>query len=155
MRLAGLALQLAQRRDGRFDAGADLDHGAEAGRARGLADARMRGERDRRRGETYFPEYALRDLSVGLGLLVLLMMISALFGAPLDERADPASTDYVPRPEWYFFFIFQLLKYFSGDMEVIGEAGNGREACVMKVEAKTVDPGSLQGSKVTRRDMWW
>ena len=34
-------------------------------------------------------------------------------------------------------------------------AGNGREACVMKVEAKTVDPGSLQGSKVTRRDMWW
>ncbi len=77
-------------------------------------------ERDRRRGETYFPEYALRDLSVGLGLLVLLMVISAIFGAPLDERADPASTDYVPRPEWYFFFVFQILKYFSGDLEVIG-----------------------------------
>ncbi len=77
-------------------------------------------DHERRRGDTYFPEYALRDLSVGLGLLLLLMVISALFGAPLDERADPASTDYVPRPEWYFFFVFQLLKYFSGDMEVIG-----------------------------------
>ena len=77
-------------------------------------------ERARHRGDTYFPEYALRDLSVGLALLLLLMVVSALFGAPLDERADPASTDYVPRPEWYFFFVFQLLKYFSGDMEVIG-----------------------------------
>lgn len=73
-----------------------------------------------RRGEPYFPRYALRDALVGLGLLVLLIAISAWVGAPLDEKADPLATDYVPRPEWYFFFIFQLLKYFSGDLEVIG-----------------------------------
>jgi mono/diheme cytochrome c family protein len=75
---------------------------------------------DRRRGEPYFPRYALRDSLVGLALLLGLMAISAWVGAPLDERADPLATDYVPRPEWYFFFVFQLLKYFSGDMEVIG-----------------------------------
>lgn len=73
-----------------------------------------------RRGEPYFPRYALRDALVGLGLLLLLIAISALAGTPLDEKADPLATDYVPRPEWYFFFIFQLLKYFSGELEVIG-----------------------------------
>ncbi|MEA2001043.1 MAG: c-type cytochrome [Actinomycetota bacterium] len=75
---------------------------------------------DRRSGEPYFPRYALRDAFVGLALLLGLMAISAWVGAPLDERADPLATDYVPRPEWYFFFVFQLLKYFSGDLEVIG-----------------------------------
>ncbi len=73
-----------------------------------------------RDGESYFPRYALRDASVGLLVLVVLMAMSALLGAPLDERADPLATDYVPRPEWYFFFIFQLLKYFSGELEVLG-----------------------------------
>ncbi|MCP3993541.1 MAG: c-type cytochrome, partial [bacterium] len=73
-----------------------------------------------RSGEPYFPRFALRDALVGIALLLLLMAISAWIGAPLDERADPLATDYVPRPEWYFFFIFQLLKYFSGEWEVVG-----------------------------------
>lgn len=77
-------------------------------------------ERDRHGGEPYFPRYALRDAGIGLALLVGLMAISAWVGAPLDEQADPLATDYVPRPEWYFFFIFQLLKYFGGAWEVVG-----------------------------------
>ncbi|MCP4968438.1 MAG: hypothetical protein GY926_24795 [bacterium] len=75
---------------------------------------------DVRGGEPYFPRYALRDTSVGLGIIVVLMALSAWLGAPLDEQADPLATEYVPRPEWYFFFIFQLLKYFSGEWEVVG-----------------------------------
>ncbi len=39
-------------------------------------------------------------------------------GANLDAPADPA-TKYDPRPEWYFFFLFQLLKYFPGDLKII------------------------------------
>ncbi len=77
-------------------------------------------ERDRHHGEPYFPRYALRDALVGLALVLLLVGLSALAGAPLDERADPLATDYIPRPEWYFFFLFQLLKYFTGELEVIG-----------------------------------
>ena len=74
----------------------------------------------RRGGEPYFPRYALRDASVGLALVVLLIGLSVWPGAPLDERADPLATDYIPRPEWYFFFLFQLLKYFGGAWEVVG-----------------------------------
>ncbi|MCP3974082.1 MAG: hypothetical protein GY720_06265 [bacterium] len=77
-------------------------------------------QREINRGEPYFPRYALRDAAVGLALVLVLMALSAWAGAPLDERADPLATDYVPRPEWYFFFLFQLLKYFTGDLEVIG-----------------------------------
>src|SRR5262249_18481590 len=42
-------------------------------------------------------------------------------GAPaLEPPADPTSSDYIPRPEWYFLGLFQLLKYFPGRLEVIG-----------------------------------
>jgi mono/diheme cytochrome c family protein len=40
-------------------------------------------------------------------------------GAPLDAVADPADATYVPRPEWYFLSLFQLLKYFPGKLEPI------------------------------------
>src|SRR5438128_9609897 len=40
-------------------------------------------------------------------------------GANLDAPADP-SKPYPARPEWYFLFLFQLLKYFPGDQEVVG-----------------------------------
>jgi ubiquinol-cytochrome c reductase cytochrome b subunit len=40
-------------------------------------------------------------------------------GADLDAPADP-SRPYPARPEWYFLFLFQLLKYFEGEQEVVG-----------------------------------
>jgi quinol-cytochrome oxidoreductase complex cytochrome b subunit/mono/diheme cytochrome c family protein len=40
-------------------------------------------------------------------------------GANLDAPADP-SVQYDPRPEWYFLFLFQLLKYFEGDLKLVG-----------------------------------
>lgn len=40
-------------------------------------------------------------------------------GANLDAPADP-SRPYPARPEWYFLFLFQLLKYFDGDLELLG-----------------------------------
>ena len=41
-------------------------------------------------------------------------------GANLDAPADPATESYPARPEWYFLFLFQLLKYFKADQEIIG-----------------------------------
>ncbi|MFW2340676.1 MAG: c-type cytochrome, partial [Acidimicrobiia bacterium] len=34
--------------------------------------------------------------------------------------ADPSDSDYTPRPEWYFLWLFQLLKYFPGNLEFVG-----------------------------------
>src|SRR5262249_6221357 len=41
-------------------------------------------------------------------------------GADLDAPADPGTASYPARPEWYFLFLFQLLKYFEGEQEIIG-----------------------------------
>lgn len=41
-------------------------------------------------------------------------------GANLDAPADPLTEGYPARPEWYFLFLFQLLKYFQGDQEILG-----------------------------------
>ena len=42
-----------------------------------------------------------------------------MFRAPLDAVADPSDATYVPRPEWYFLSLFQLLKYFPGPLEPV------------------------------------
>jgi mono/diheme cytochrome c family protein len=38
---------------------------------------------------------------------------------PLERVADPTDATYVPRPEWYFLALFQLLKYFPGRLELV------------------------------------
>jgi ubiquinol-cytochrome c reductase cytochrome b subunit len=68
----------------------------------------------------FYPFQAARDLTVsaviGIGWVALAWM-----GAPaLEPPADPAASDYVPRPEWYFLGLFQLLRFFPGRLEVIG-----------------------------------
>jgi menaquinol-cytochrome c reductase cytochrome b/c subunit len=44
---------------------------------------------------------------ITLGVIILMAI---LFGAELGEKADPTTTTYTPRPEWYFFFLFELLR---------------------------------------------
>jgi quinol-cytochrome oxidoreductase complex cytochrome b subunit/mono/diheme cytochrome c family protein len=41
-------------------------------------------------------------------------------GAELDAAADRDTAGYPARPEWYFLFLFQLLKYFPGDYAIFG-----------------------------------
>ena len=38
----------------------------------------------------------------------------------LGAMADPTDTSYIPRPEWYFLFMFEFLKFFEGPLEVVG-----------------------------------
>lgn len=61
-----------------------------------------------------FYESMSKDALVSFLLLVLLFALSWRLGAPLGEEADPTSPTYVPRPEWYFFFLFELLWWFPG-----------------------------------------
>jgi ubiquinol-cytochrome c reductase cytochrome b subunit len=47
-------------------------------------------------------------------VFALLLTFAIVFKPPLDALADPTDASYVPRPEWYFLSLFQLLKYFPG-----------------------------------------
>jgi quinol-cytochrome oxidoreductase complex cytochrome b subunit len=52
-----------------------------------------------------FYESMAKDAVVSFALLLLLFFLAWKVGAPLEREADPTSVTYVPRPEWYFFFL--------------------------------------------------
>ncbi len=77
-------------------------------------------QQDKKKGVPFFPDILFKDAVVSLLVFMILIALAYFVGAPLEPRADPADTSYTPRPEWYFLFLFQLLKYFPGNLEVLG-----------------------------------
>jgi len=74
----------------------------------------------RRPDAAFWPDQVLRDAVACLAvLLTVLFFIGRNHGAELGAPADP-SQQFEARPEWYFLFLFQLLKYFPGGTEIWG-----------------------------------
>ncbi len=69
----------------------------------------------------FWPEQLFMDtVASALVVGVVIVLVLAEGGANLDAPADPASSDYPARPEWYFLSLFQMLKLFPGNREIIG-----------------------------------
>jgi menaquinol-cytochrome c reductase cytochrome b/c subunit len=62
------------------------------------------------KGKPFFPYAVAKDSIMAAITVLLIIFMSLLFGAELGPKADPTTTTYVPRPEWYFFFLFELLR---------------------------------------------
>jgi menaquinol-cytochrome c reductase cytochrome b/c subunit len=62
----------------------------------------------------FFPGQVLKDAYVSFFLLIAVSVLSYVSPAPLSDPADTATVDYVPRPEWFFFFYEQMLMFFPG-----------------------------------------
>src|SRR4051812_46584701 len=43
-------------------------------------------------------------------VMAVIITMSIVLGAELGPKADPTTSTYVPRPEWYFFFLFEVLR---------------------------------------------
>ena len=71
-------------------------------------------------GKPFYPDQVFEDVVGMLILFVVLAVVTLSVPVPLEDVADPTNADYDPRPEWYFLFLFQLLKYFQGPFEIIG-----------------------------------
>ena len=61
-------------------------------------------------GKPFFPYAIAKDGGMAVIVLMVIIAMAILFGAELGPRADPTTTTYTPRPEWYFFFLFELLR---------------------------------------------
>jgi quinol-cytochrome oxidoreductase complex cytochrome b subunit len=106
----------------------------------------------------FFPGFLLRELMGWYIALAVLAALAALFPWELGERADPfapAPTDI--KPEWYFLFMFQTLKYipakvFGFDGEVLGILAFGVGALIV-ILIPFIDRAALRGqeSKVIQR----
>lgn len=70
--------------------------------------------------EIFYPSFLFKEIVMMMLVFVLVSIILALiFPVGLGDPADPTDNLYVPKPEWYFMFLYQLLKYFPGKLEII------------------------------------
>ncbi|MEX2466471.1 MAG: cytochrome b N-terminal domain-containing protein [Gemmatimonadota bacterium] len=78
-------------------------------------------EPDRAPDTTFWPEQVFRDSVAMLAVMAtVLILVFATGGAELGAPADPTEPYAAARPEWYFMFLFQWLKYFPAGWEVFG-----------------------------------
>ena len=69
---------------------------------------------------TFWPDQVLKDSVACLAVLAVVVGLALWQKADLGAPADPASPYAAARPEWYFLFLFQMLKHFTGAQEFIG-----------------------------------
>jgi quinol-cytochrome oxidoreductase complex cytochrome b subunit len=62
----------------------------------------------------FFPGQVVADLTVSAILLAIVVVLAYAVPVPLTEPMDVSTTVYIPRPEWFFFFLDQWLVYFPG-----------------------------------------
>ena len=80
----------------------------------------------------FYPQQVFKDTVAIFVAFAILFMLAVAVRVPLEQLADPTDTTYIPRPEWYFLFLFQTLKLFNGPLEVVGSVvlpGLGGAGC--------------------------
>ncbi|WP_175614739.1 menaquinol-cytochrome c reductase cytochrome b/c subunit [Piscibacillus halophilus] len=63
------------------------------------------------RTEAFWPNFLLKEWLVGAVFLIGFLCLVAAAPSPLEQQADPNNSSYIPLPDWYFLFLYELLKY--------------------------------------------
>jgi len=74
----------------------------------------------KQKGVKFFPDIIYKDLIVSFAIFLLLIGLATFVGVAQEPKADPSDTAYIPRPEWYFLWLFEMLKFFPGALEWVG-----------------------------------
>jgi ubiquinol-cytochrome c reductase cytochrome b subunit len=80
-------------------------------------------ETKRKRSGLFWPDQIFYDTVIATILCVVLIALTVYIRAPLTGPADPLDTSYIPKPEWNFLFLYEILKFFPGRSEPIGTVG--------------------------------
>jgi mono/diheme cytochrome c family protein len=72
----------------------------------------------KQQGVKFWPDIIFKDVLVSFMLFVVLVLLATFIGVAQDPKADPADSTYLPRPEWYFLFLFKFLAIY-GQIPVI------------------------------------
>jgi ubiquinol-cytochrome c reductase cytochrome b subunit len=70
--------------------------------------------------ERFYPKQLVMDIGFAMLIIVALGFLAYAWPAELGPKADPADTQFLPRPEWYYIPVFQYLKYWRGSTAVFG-----------------------------------
>ncbi|WP_373896162.1 c-type cytochrome [Virgibacillus sp. CBA3643] len=74
------------------------------------------------RTEAFWPNFLLKEWLIGSVFLIGFLCLTLAHPAPLEGMADPTDAAYTPLPDWYFLFLYELLKYefASGPWTIMG-----------------------------------
>lgn len=75
---------------------------------------------DHQNGMPFFPDFAIREAATAFVYLAILIVVASLTRASLEAVADPSTAGAHPLPEWYFLWLFYLLQFFKGPLEIVG-----------------------------------
>lgn len=74
-------------------------------------------------GEIFYPSFLFKEIFVMMLVFILVAVVLAIwFPVGLGDPADPTDTTFIPKPEWYFLSLYELLKFFPGKLEFIATA---------------------------------
>ena len=85
------------------------------------------------RGKPFYPFAMFHDTVMSLVVVSVIVVLAVIWkytagevpddsgwlGPLYKEKADPATTSFIPRPDWYFYFLFYLLRIFKWPESVI------------------------------------
>ena len=86
-------------------------------------------------GVKFWPDIIYKDLVASALIFVLLLLLATFIGVAQEPKADPSDAAYLPRPEWYFLFLFKFLAIY-GQIPVLGK---------IEFLATTIVPGIAVG----------
>jgi ubiquinol-cytochrome c reductase cytochrome b subunit len=104
---------------------------------------------DAKATKKFYPHQAFKDTVAIFAAFVALFVMAVAVRVPLERLADPTDTTYIPRPDWYFLFLFQTLKFFDGPLAVVGSVILPSLAMLALLLVPFVDRGQVM--RVTRR----
>jgi menaquinol-cytochrome c reductase cytochrome b/c subunit len=61
-------------------------------------------------GKPFFPYAVAKDSLMAVIVMAVIIFLALLFGDEIAPKANPTTTTYVPRPDWYFYFLFEVLR---------------------------------------------
>jgi menaquinol-cytochrome c reductase cytochrome b/c subunit len=67
-------------------------------------------EQLKKEGKPFFPYAVMKDSTMALIVVLVIVLLAIVLGAEQGPKADPTTTTYTPRPDWYFFFLFEVLR---------------------------------------------
>jgi ubiquinol-cytochrome c reductase cytochrome b subunit len=91
----------------------------------------------------FYPEQVFKDTAATFLWFAVLVGMAIFARVPLGHAADPTDTSFIPRPEWYFLFLFQILRVFDGPLEIVGSLVIPTLAMILLFLTPFIDRGKM------------
>jgi len=92
--------------------------------------------------EMFYPSFLFKEIFVMMLVFILVAIILAIFfPVELGDPADSTDTLFIPKPEWYFLSLYELLKFFPGRLEFVATAVIPAGGIIMLILLPFIDNG--------------